>query len=58
MQRDYAKTEGQDKMNKNWRTPEEIQFQKKRKEKMLFLAIPIFSIILGVLIAIIANQGI
>ncbi|MDQ0482672.1 hypothetical protein [Guptibacillus hwajinpoensis] len=45
-------------MNRNWRTPEEIQFQKKRKEKMLFLAIPIFSIILGVLIAIIANKGI
>lgn len=45
-------------MNRNWRTPEEIQFQKKRKEKMLFLAIPIFSIILGVLIAIISSQGI
>ncbi|MBN8210736.1 hypothetical protein JI666_18420 [Bacillus sp. NTK071] len=45
-------------MNRNWRTPEEIQFQKKRKEKMLFLAIPIISILLGVLIAIISNQGI
>ncbi|WP_169525336.1 hypothetical protein [Pseudalkalibacillus hwajinpoensis] len=45
-------------MKRNWRTPEQIQFQKKRKEKVLFLAIPIFSIILGVLIAIISNQGI
>ncbi|MBF0705608.1 MULTISPECIES: hypothetical protein [Bacillales] len=44
-------------MRRNWKTPEEIQFQKKRREKILFLAIPILSILLGVVIAIAANSG-
>lgn len=35
-------------MNRKWKAPEEILYQKKRKEKMLFLAIPLLSILLGV----------
>ncbi|WP_347548752.1 hypothetical protein ABFG93_14585 [Pseudalkalibacillus hwajinpoensis] len=45
-------------MNKNWKTPEEIHFLKKRKEKLLLIAIPLLSILLGVLIAIVSNKGI
>ncbi|WLR61324.1 hypothetical protein [Guptibacillus hwajinpoensis] len=44
-------------MRRNWKTPEEIQFQKKHREKILFLAIPVLSILLGVVIAIAANSG-
>ena len=42
-------------MNRKWKTPEEIQYQKKRKEKLLFLAIPLLSILLGVSIAVLTN---
>jgi hypothetical protein len=43
-------------MKRHWKTPEEIQYQKKRKEKMLFLAIPLLSILLGVSIAVLTNR--
>ncbi|WP_273851369.1 hypothetical protein [Guptibacillus spartinae] len=38
-----------------WKTPEEIQFQKKRKEKLLFLATSLLSILLGT--ALLTNKG-
>ncbi|MGA9287730.1 MAG: hypothetical protein WBV93_05200 [Anaerobacillus sp.] len=45
-------------MKRNWKTPEQIQFQKNQRKKLLYLALPLLSILLGVLIAVISNQGI
>ncbi|WP_255461892.1 hypothetical protein [Pseudalkalibacillus hwajinpoensis] len=43
-------------MNRKWKAPEEILYQKKHKEKMLFLALVLFTILSGISIAVLTNR--
>ncbi|MCA0986883.1 hypothetical protein [Guptibacillus algicola] len=42
-------------MKGTWSTPEEIQYKKERKEKLIYILIPISAICIGALIALLTQ---
>lgn len=50
-----AKTGGND-MKGTWLTPEEIQYRRERKEKMIYLLLPVSAIVIGAVIAFLTQM--
>ena len=43
-------------MKESWLTPEEIQYRRERKEKMIYLLLPVSAIIIGAAIAFLTQM--
>ncbi|MDO6657235.1 hypothetical protein [Anaerobacillus sp. 1_MG-2023] len=43
-------------MRESWLTPEEIQYRRQRKEKMIYLLLPVSAIVIGAAIAFLTQM--
>ncbi|WP_169525331.1 hypothetical protein [Pseudalkalibacillus hwajinpoensis] len=43
-------------MKGTWLTPEEIQYRRQRKEKMIYLLLPVSAIVIGAVIAFLTQM--